>query len=95
MHLPRRVPEFMKDAVKEELKRMIEIDVIEKVDQPTDWVNSVVCVTKPSDELRICLNPKDLINCVRRPHHYTQVLDDISRSKALWTKDIGINTVFI
>ena len=34
-------------------------------------------VTKPSGELRICLDPKDLNNCVRRPHHYTQVLDDI------------------
>lgn len=56
---------------------MIDIDVIEKVDQPTDWVNSVVYVTKPSGELRICLDPKDLNTCVRRPHHYTQVLEDI------------------
>ncbi|KAK2152489.1 hypothetical protein NP493_2450g00002 [Ridgeia piscesae] len=60
-----------------ELKRMIEIDVIEKVDQPTDWVDSVVYVTKPPGELRICLYPKDLNNYVRRPHHYTQVIDDI------------------
>ena len=67
----------MKDAVKKELKRMIEIDVIEKVDQPTDWVNSVVYVMKPSGELRICLDTKDLNNCVRRPHHYIQVLGDI------------------
>ena len=60
IHPPRRVPESMKDAVKKELQRMIEIDVIEKVEQPTDWVNSVVYVTKPSGELRICLDPKDL-----------------------------------
>ena len=60
-----------------ELKRMIEIYVIEKVDQPTDWINSVVYVTKPPGELRICLYPKDLNNYVRRPHHYTQVIDDI------------------
>ncbi|KAK2183659.1 hypothetical protein NP493_301g03014 [Ridgeia piscesae] len=73
IHPPRRDPESMKDAVEKELKRMIEIDVIEKV----DWVNSVVYVTKPSGELRICLDPKDLNNCVRRPHHYTQVLEDI------------------
>ena len=56
---------------------MIEIDVIEKVEQPTDWVNSVMYVTKPSGELHICLDPKDLNTCVRRPHHYTWVLDDI------------------
>ena len=57
---PRRVPESMKEAVKKELSRVIDIDIIEKVDQPTDWVNSVVYVTKPSGELRICLDPKDL-----------------------------------
>ena len=56
---------------------MIEIYVIEKVDQPIDWVNRVVYVTKPSGELRICPDPKDLNNCVRRPHHYTHILDDI------------------
>ena len=77
IHPPRRVPESMREAVKKELSRMIEIDIIEKVDQPTDWVNSVVYVTKPSGELRICLDPKDLNTCVRRPHHYTQVLEDI------------------
>ena len=77
IHPPRRVPESMKEAVKKELSRMIDIDIIEKVDQPTDWVNSVVYVTKPSGELRICLDPKDLNTCVRRPHHYTQVLEDI------------------
>ncbi|KAK2171261.1 hypothetical protein NP493_1083g00015 [Ridgeia piscesae] len=77
IHPPRRVPESIQDTVKKELKRKIEIDVIEKVDQPTDWVNSIVYVTKPSGELCICLDQKDLNNCVRRPHHYTQVLDDI------------------
>ena len=77
IHPPRRVPGSMKEAVKKELSRMIDIDIIEKVDQPTDWVNSVVYVTKPSGELRICLDPKDLNTCVRRPHHYTQVLEDI------------------
>ena len=77
VHSPRRVHESMKYAVMKELKRMIEIYVIEKVDQPIDWVNRVVYVTKPSGELRICPDPKDLNNCVRRPHHYTHILDDI------------------
>ena len=77
IHPPRRVPGSMKVAVQKELSRMIDIDIIEKVEQPTDWLNSVVYVTKPSGELRICLDPKDLNTWVRRPHHYTQVLEDI------------------
>ena len=37
---------------------------------------SLNCENK-SGELRICLDPKDLNTCVRRPHHCTQVLEDI------------------
>ena len=55
--------------MKKELSRMIDIDIIEKVDQLTDWVNSVVYVTKPSGELRICLDPKDL--CEKTSSLYT------------------------
>ena len=31
-----------------------------KIDQPTEWVNSMVVVEKPSGGLRICLDPRDL-----------------------------------
>ena len=77
IHPPRRVPESLKESMKKELSRMIQLDIIEKVDQPTDWVNSVVYVTKPSGEIRICLDPKDLNTWIRRPHHYTQVMEYI------------------
>lgn len=60
IHPPRRVPEALKDKVRKELDRMIDLDILEKVDIPTDWVNIIVYVTKPSGELRMCLDPKDL-----------------------------------
>ena len=77
IHPPRRVLESLKESVKKKLSRMIQLDIIEKVDQPTGWVNSVVYVTKPSGEIRICLDPKDLNTWTRRPHHYTHAKDDI------------------
>ena len=47
------------------------------MDRPTDWVNSIVCVTKANGSLRLCLDPKDLNSAIKRPHHYTPTLQDI------------------
>lgn len=32
--------------------------VIEKVNAPTSWVNSIVIVIKKNNKLRICLDPR-------------------------------------
>ena len=44
---------------KEELDRMEKLAVISKVDEPTDWVSSMVLVEKPG-KIRICLDPCNL-----------------------------------
>ena len=51
--------------------------LLAKVTQPTDWVNSLVCVTKSTGALRLCLDPKDLNCAVKRPHYFTPTLEDI------------------
>ncbi|KAG1673308.1 hypothetical protein GQR58_015635 [Nymphon striatum] len=78
IHPPRRVPYALKNKFKAELDRMSKLNVIEEVTQPTDWVNSVVLVTKPkTGELRVCLDPKDLNKAILRPHHPMRSLEDI------------------
>jgi hypothetical protein len=46
---------------------MEEEGAIEKVAQPTDWVNSMVTVIKPH-KTRICLDPRNLNEAVKREH---------------------------
>ena len=41
---------------------MEKIDVIEKVEGPTDWVNSMV---KPNGKLRICIDLRDLNKAIQ------------------------------
>ena len=60
VHSPRRVPIALREPLKEELDTLIQQGIIAKIDRPTDWVNSCVCVTKPNGKLRLCLDPNDL-----------------------------------
>ncbi|GAA6098903.1 uncharacterized protein K02A2.6-like [Tachysurus ichikawai] len=43
VHGPRRVPAPLKAGLIKELNRMTQMGVIERVEEPTDWVNSITC----------------------------------------------------
>ncbi len=58
-----------------ELKRMEETGVIEKITEPTEWVRSMLLVSrtpgpcyvyKPDGSLCICLDPRNLNNAIKR-----------------------------
>ena len=38
------------------------------MDEPTDWVNSMVIVVKRNKRLRICLDPRNLSTAIKREH---------------------------
>lgn len=76
----RRIPYSLEKRLKEELEYMEELQVIEKVDKPTKWVNSIVLVEKPNGKLRICLDPRNLNVAIKRPHYPYPTFDDL-RSK--------------
>ena len=48
VNTPRRISIAMIDPLKRELQRMENLDVIEHVTEPSDWVNSLVVVEKPN-----------------------------------------------
>ena len=58
---PRNQPVALMDRIKEELDEMEALQVIRKIDEPTERVNSMVVVEKPkTHKLRICLDPRAL-----------------------------------
>lgn len=77
VHPPRRVPFALRDRLKEELDRLVEHNIVEKVDYPTDWVNSLVIVEKPNGKLRLCLDPKELNQAIRREHYHIPVIEEL------------------
>ena len=74
---PRRVPVAIRQPLKDELDRMVHLDVIEKVNGPTDWVNSLVIVMKKNKKLRVCLDPSDLNKAIRREHYPMKTVEDV------------------
>ena len=51
VHSPCRVPEALREPLRKELDLLVEQGIIAKVDEPTDWVNSLVCVIKSNGSL--------------------------------------------
>ena len=74
---PQNVPYAKRDALKAELMRMCELNVLAPVQEPTEWVNSMAIAYKANGSLRICIDPKYL-NCAIHTEHYPmQTLEDI------------------
>ncbi|XP_046812674.1 uncharacterized protein K02A2.6-like [Lucilia cuprina] len=73
---PRRVPFSLHQPLKIELERMVKIEVIKEVKEPTDWVNSIVLVTKSNGTLRICLDPRNLNKVIVRPRFDFPTIDE-------------------
>ena len=78
IHAPRRCPIHIKDDIKRELDEMVSLGVIKPVTGPTDWVSSVAYTQKPNGRWRMCLDPKDLNRAVKRSHHHTPTLDEMT-----------------
>ena len=89
-HRPRKVPVHLQDAFHEEVERLVKIDVLEKVTEPTEWVNSFVIVEKVIDSsnahspnhvikksIRLCIDPKDLNEALEREPYYSRSINEL------------------
>lgn len=47
---------------------MVKQGVIEEVEHPTEWVNSIVCTEKKDGTIRLCLDPRELSRYIKREH---------------------------
>jgi transposase InsO family protein len=82
IHAPRRAPIQLRDKIKAELERMVSLDVIRPVVEPTDWVSSITYVQKADGSLRICLDPKDVNMALKRGPHHTPTVEELTHKFA-------------
>ena len=77
-HPPRRIALSLQPKLETELDEIVKQGIIVPVDEPADWVNSLVVREKPNGSLRICLDPKDLNKAIKREHYPVPTVDMVT-----------------
>ena len=90
----RRIPFSRRSKVIQKIEEFIELDVIEKVEGPTGWVNPLVVVEKLNRDVRI-LDMRHANKAIKREKHPVptaeEILQEISEAK-VFTK-LDLNTI--
>lgn len=76
----RRVPFCLLDDLKKELQLLEENNIISKVEEPTDWVSSIVITSKKNGKLRLCIDPRKLNQAIMRAYYQFPTIDEIKNS---------------
>ena len=56
---------------------MLKMNIIAPIEEPIDWVNSMVVVEKPNGKLRICIDRKNVNKAIKRPHYAIPTTEEI------------------
>ncbi len=90
----RRIPFSRRSKVIQKIEELVELDVIEKVEGPTGWVNPLVVVEKPNGDVRICLDMRRANKAIKREKHPVptaeEILQEISEAKVFTKLDLNM-----
>lgn len=75
---PRRVPHSILSRLQSKLRDLELHQIIEKVEHPKSFVSNLVIIEKNDKSLRICLDPKDLNNVLKREYHLIPTIEEIT-----------------
>ena len=76
----RRVPFHTRKKIKAELEKLMERDIIERVqNEPTPWISPLHVVPKPNTpgEIRVCVDMREANQAVQRERHLTPTVDEL------------------
>ena len=73
---PRHVPYGLRAKVEQKLKELQDLDVIEKVNNPSKWVSAVVIAPKGSD-VRICVDMRMANKAIVKEKHPMPTIEDV------------------
>jgi hypothetical protein len=74
---PRRVPMKISSKLKEQLSRIVKLDIIEPCVGLSEWQSNLVIIQKPDETLRLCLDPREINKYIIRDMYQIPTLDDI------------------
>ena len=91
-HMPQKIPVPMREEIMKKINELIEQKIVAKVNEPPDWISSMVVVNKPqSNKLRICIEPLDFNQVIQKPIYPQLTIGDtipqLSQAKVLSVLD--------
>ena len=75
---PRKCSIHLKDQLKEEIEKLIEQDVLRKVEEHTDWCSSLAYSIKKDGSLRICIDPQKLNSSLKRCPYKIPTVEELN-----------------
>lgn len=93
---PRSIAAGLREAAKEEIDKMLEIDVIEPVEQATDWCSGLTIAPKANGKIRMCVDLTNLNKGVRREVYPLPRVSDMlcNLSKGVMFSKLDANSGF-
>ena len=90
--MARRVPIAMREPLQQDLKRLVGLEIIEKIDEPTEWTSPMIVARKRDGKMRICIDPQALNKALNRSVHpvptVEQLLPDLCQAKVFSKCDV-------
>ena len=87
---PRRIPLAYLPELKEKISELEEKGIVEPVDRHMEWLSNLVLVKK-GEKLRICLDPSELNQAIKRVNHQIptieEMLPDFTKAKVFTVLD--------
>ena len=88
----RRTPFGLRESVEKKLQSLIDQDVIERVEKPSEWVSPVVIAPKKDNDVRICVDLRRVNQAIMRERHPIPTVDEalleMSRSRVFSKIDL-------
>jgi predicted aspartyl protease len=76
VHPVRRQPAALRQKITEKLREMEVNNQIIRVEEPSEWVSSMVVALK-KDKVRICIDPRDLNKAIKREHYPMKTVEEV------------------
>ena len=73
----RRIPFHLRKKVSQELERLEQEGIIEKVEGPTPWISPLVAIPKKNGDVRLCVDMRLPNEAIQRERHPTPTIDDL------------------
>ncbi|KAJ8735710.1 hypothetical protein PYW07_007330 [Mythimna separata] len=73
----RRIPIPLEGKVNAKINELLEKDIIEKVDGPSEWISPIVPILKENGDIRLCIDMRRANSAIKRENHPLPTMDQL------------------